>query len=303
MNNRSEYNNKMNKNKILILGASGMLGNAMLKSFSQDNSYQVNGTIRSKNKISYFPKNIQHLLISNVNVENNTHLINVFEEIKPDVVINCIGLIKQLDECNDPISVIPINSLFPHKLNQLSSHYKARLIHFSTDCVFSGKQGMYKENDLSDANDLYGRTKYLGEVKDKNAITLRTSIIGHELSGSKSLVDWALSQTGEIKGFKEAIFSGLPTYELSNLVRDYVVPNKKLKGLFHVASDPINKLELLRLIYKIYGKNIKIIPDSTVVINRSLDPSKFNNLTGYKSPTWTQLIKGMYINENGEYKC
>ena len=170
----------------------------------------------------------------------------------------------------------------------------ARLIHMSTDCVFSGSVGMYTESTFPDANDLYGRSKYLGEVDYLNAITLRTSIIGHELSGSKSLVCWFLSQMGSVKGFKKAIFSGLPTIEIAKVIRENVLPNTSLRGTYHLSVDPINKYDLLKLIARQYEKEIDIIPDESYVIDRSLNSERFRLATGFKPKPWPQLIKEMY---------
>ena len=170
----------------------------------------------------------------------------------------------------------------------------ARLIHISTDCVFSGAKGGYREADFPDANDLYGRSKLLGEVDYPNAVTLRTSIIGHELSGHRSLLGWFLKQQGKVKGFRRAIFSGLPTVELSRLVRDVVLQNPRLTGLYHVAAQPIDKYELLQLVAEIYNKNIELVPDDQLVIDRSLNADRFYEATGYRASTWPELIQSMY---------
>jgi dTDP-4-dehydrorhamnose reductase len=190
--------------------------------------------------------------------------------------------------------VIPINSILPHRLANLCELAEARLIHISTDCVFSGEKGGYVEKDFSDAKDLYGRSKYLGEVDYPNSITLRTSIIGHELNSSKSLINWFLSQEGSVKGYKNAIFSGLPTNEMAKVIRDYVIPNPSLKGLYQVSADPISKFDLLQLVSDVYGKIIQIIPDDLVKIDRSLNSEKFCKATGFKPKPWPQLIKEMY---------
>lgn len=163
----------------------------------------------------------------------------------------------------------------------------------STDCVFSGAKGMYTENDFSDAQDLYGRSKYLGEVDYHNAITLRTSIIGHELDGARSLVGWFLAQNKSVKGFKRAIFSGFPTVEMARIIRDFVLPHPQLHGLYHVSADPINKYELLQLIAHVYRKKIEIVSDESFMIDRSLDSSRFQKMTGYTPPKWPELVQTM----------
>jgi dTDP-4-dehydrorhamnose reductase len=209
------------------------------------------------------------------------------------VVINCIGLIKQIKNADDPLVAIPINSLLPHRLAQLCGVTGARLVHMSTDCVFFGDRGMYTEADISDAKDLYGRSKYLGEVDYPNAVTLRTSIIGHELNGTNSLVGWFLAQHGSVKGFRRAIFSGLPAFELARIIRDYVIPDPDLHGVYHVSADPINKFDLLNLISNVYGKKIDITPDDNFIINRSLDSTRFREATGYQPKPWPELVRQM----------
>jgi dTDP-4-dehydrorhamnose reductase len=203
-------------------------------------------------------------------------------------------LIKQLSEANDPLQAIPINSLLPHRLARLCNIVGARLVHVSTDCVFSGSKGGYLEADVSDAMDLYGRTKYLGEVDYPHAITLRTSIIGHELNSANGLIGWFLAQEGTVKGFTTAIFSGLPTVELAHVIRDFVLPRADLSGLYHVASQPISKYNLLKLVAETYRKNIDIVPDEKLTIDRSLNADRFSAASGYSAPAWHELVKKMY---------
>ena len=284
--------------KILILGATGMLGNTLFRYLAEDKNMTVHGTIRSRTSFQYFPNRLFSQLIPNINVENNESLESVFNIIQPEVVVNCIGVVKQLAESKDPLISIPINALFPHKLAALCEMRGARLVHISTDCVFSGAKGDYLESDFPDANDLYGRSKFLGEVDCSNTITLRTSIIGHELLGQRSLLNWFLSQQHSVKGFTKAVFSGLPTIELSRIIRHFVIPNPLLRGLYHVASKPITKYDLLQLIAKTYKKTIDIIPSDSLVIDRSLNAERFNKETGYITPDWPELIKYMYDFKN-----
>lgn len=272
-----------------------MLGNAVFRFFSESSGYDVIGTMRGDRSKKFFPVSLQANLISGVDVENVDSLVQVMGDVKPDVVINCIGLVKQLEEADDPLAAIPINSLLPHRLARLCAVSGARFIHMSTDCVFSGSKGMYLDSDFSDAKDIYGRSKFLGEVDYKNSITLRTSIIGHELDGQRSLVDWFLSQSGSVKGFRKAIFSGLPTVEIARLIRDYVIPYPELHGVYNVSAEPINKLDLLTLVAKIYGKSIDIQSDENIVIDRSLDSTRFRQATGFKPKSWPELVQAMQI--------
>jgi dTDP-4-dehydrorhamnose reductase len=204
-----------------------------------------------------------------------------------------IGLVKQLTEADDPLAAIPINSLLPHRLVRLCRTAGARLIHVSTDCVFSGSKGMYHEGDVADANDLYGRSKFLGEVDDPRAVTLRTSIVGPELNTAHGLVSWFLSQKGRVKGFTRAVFSGLPTVELARVMRDFIIPRPDLHGVYHVSAEPINKYELLSLIASVYGSSVDIVPDGELVIDRSLDSTRFRKVTGYYPPPWSELVRVM----------
>jgi dTDP-4-dehydrorhamnose reductase len=280
--------------KILVLGASGMLGNAMLRFFAESSGFQVTGSARSAAVLQRLPEALRARVVCGVDVENTDSLISLFARAQPDVVINCIGLVKQLAEADDPLQAIPINALLPHRIARLCEVAGARFVHVSTDCVFSGRTGLYRESDAADAQDLYGRSKHLGEVNSPHAITLRTSIIGHELAGAHGLVGWFLSQQGAVRGYTRAIFSGLPTVELAQVIRDQVLPNPALRGLYHVAAAPIAKYDLLQLIKREYGRSNEIVGDDGLVINRSLDSSRFQAETGWQAKSWPALIKAMH---------
>lgn len=281
--------------KILILGATGMLGHKLLTNLSKNPLFEVWATSRTdKNLQKWFGNNLKKKIISGIDAD----LFDSFEKqiiaINPDIVINCIGIIKQLPIADDPVVSISINALLPHKIANICKKMNARMIHISTDCVFDGKKGNYKEKDLSDAYDLYGKSKYLGEVHYPHAITLRTSIIGHELETHYGLVEWFLSQKEKVKGFKKAIFTGFPTVEIAEIIEKYIIPNESLIGLYQVSSNPISKYDLLNLIAEIYQKNIIIQPDESVFIDRSLDSSLFREKTGYQPPSWELLVQKMY---------
>ncbi len=280
--------------RVLVLGVSGMLGNAMIRVLSEKEEWAVFGTVRSSGARRFFSAKIAERLMTGIDVENHDALVKLFAQIRPNVVVNCIGLVKQLADAGDPLLAIPINSLLPHRLARLCDLVGARLVHMSTDCVFSGKKGGYRESDPSDAEDLYGKSKFLGEVDYPHASTLRTSIIGHELQGTRSLIGWFLSQERQCKGFVKAIYSGLPAVVLAQLVRDIIIPRPDLSGLYHVASKPISKYDLLGLVAEIYGKSIQIIPDSSVMIDLSLNADRFREATGYVAPEWPELIQTMH---------
>lgn len=280
--------------RIAILGATGMLGNAMFRILHRAPGHTTYAVGRSASMRNHFPGVTEDRFVSGIDVENQDALLDMFQRIQPEVVINCVGLVKQLDTANDPLQALPINALLPHRLARLCAIAGARVIQISTDCVFSGSRGSYRETDTADATDLYGRSKLMGELHAPHAITLRTSIIGHELGGHRSLIGWFLAQQGSVKGYSRAIFSGLPTVELARLIRDEVLPRPSLQGLYHVAADPIDKLSLLRLVAQTYGKEIDIIPDDSLQIDRSLNADRFRAATGYVAAPWPTLVEHMY---------
>lgn len=270
-----------------------MLGSAMFRVLSEQKGWQVYGTARAASVRAYFDGEQGAQILTGVDVENHDSLVAVLEKVRPDAVINCIGLVKQFAEAEDPLLALPINAMLPHRLAGLCALASARLVHVSTDCVFNGKRGDYRESDVSDAEDLYGKSKYIGEVTAPHTITLRTSIIGHELNSAHGLVGWMLAQEGRIKGYRKAVFSGLPTVELSRIVRDIVLPADGLSGLYHVAAAPIAKFDLLNLVAAAYGKPLTIEPDDAVVIDRSLNADRFREATGYVAPAWPELVEKM----------
>lgn len=280
--------------KLLVLGASGMLGNAVFRLLSDEPDLVVTGTLRSAAAKRSFEPELAANLISGIDVEQSDALLGLFEREKPDVVINCVGLVKQLAEAENPLNAVPINTLLPHRIARICGLMGARLVHVSTDCVFSGAKGGYVETDPPDATDLYGRSKQLGEVEYAHSITLRTSIIGHELQSTHGLVNWFLAQEGQCRGFTKAVFSGLPTVVLARIIRDHVLPNPALHGIYHVAAKPIAKFDLLTLIAQVYGKRIAIEPDCRLVIDRSLNGAKFRDATGFVADEWHVLIKEMH---------
>lgn len=287
----------MKQNRILILGATGMLGHVLFRYLSLTTDYDIYATTRNLNYIKkYFPPELAGKFKQDpVDADNFDSVIRALASIQPDLVINCIGIVKQLPIASDPLTAITVNAQLPHRISLVSRTARARMIHISTDCVFDGKRGMYTEDDIPNAEDLYGRTKLLGEVGYPHCVTLRTSIIGHELKGKYGLIEWFLGQTGKIRGYKNAIYSGLPTIEFARIIRDYILPNKKLSGIYHVSSSPISKLDLLRIVSEKYGKKIDIEPYEDFVQDRSLNSDLFCVETGYIPPSWLELIDTMYM--------
>ena len=280
--------------KILILGGHGMLGHKLVQVLSE--RFEVYTTIRSKKKYySESPVFQKVYFLENTFVESFDSIINAIKTVKPQFIINCIGVIKQRSAAKDPITSITINSLFPNRLLQLCQAANIQLIHISTDCVFSGRKGNYLEADIPDAEDLYGRTKLLGEPNAPGCLTIRTSIIGRELESSHGLIEWFLSQEKQkIKGYKKAIFSGFTTIALAEILSKVVTDFPQLSGLYHVSSAPISKYNLLSLVKQIYGLNIEIDADETIKCDRSLNSEKFRQATGILIPEWSTLVEQMY---------
>jgi len=280
--------------RVLVFGASGMLGNAVFRVLSEKDDWAVFGTIRSDELKIFFPPTMVGQLVVGCDVSNQDALVNIFDQVRPDVVINCISLAKPLLSAGNPLEIVPIYALLPHRLARLCGLTGARLIHISSDGVFTGSKGQYTEDDIPDARDIYGVSKLLGEVNYPHTVTLRTSIIGHELRGNNGLLDWFLSQQESCKCFSRAIFSGLPTVVLAQVIRDFVIPKATLFGIYHVAAQPISKFDLLCIVAEKYGKSIKIVPLDEPVIDRSLNADRFLAATGYVPPAWPELIRIMH---------
>jgi dTDP-4-dehydrorhamnose reductase len=280
--------------KISILGASGMLGHTLLYELNK-RGFHVTGTVRRVAPLyGLIPPSVFTLLREGIDAHNFETIIRYIEETRPDIIVNCIGIIKQLPEGQQALPCIEINAAFPHKLNAICKQFGCRLIHYSSDCVFDGqKKGAYDEEDPVSAKDYYGITKYLGEIRESPALTIRTSIIGHEIRNKLSLIEWFLAQEGIIQGYTQAIYSGLPTAEHARILSEYIIPNIRLNGIFQIASAPISKYDLLRIIAEKYGKKIIINPDNMVHEEKCLSYTKFEAATGYIPPAWPSLIQLM----------
>lgn len=280
--------------RLLILGVTGMLGHTLHRVFAPDPRFETWATLRATSGKRHFPEATHARLLVDVDVLSSDALIATLERVRPDVVINAVGIVKQLASADDPLVALPTNALLPHRLARACALANARCILVSTDCVFSGARGGYTEADRTDADDLYGISKALGEVHDMpNAITLRTSGIGHELGSRLGLIEWFLGAAGPVRGFRRAVYSGLPWVTLAEVIRDHVLPRPELHGLYHVSSDPINKYALLQLVAAAYGKDIEIVPDDAVMIDRSLSSERFRSTTGWRPAPWTELVAQM----------
>ena len=276
--------------RCLILGGDGMLGHQLLVSWQE--RHDVHVTLRRPlADYRHFGLFHEGNATGGIEVRRTDQLLDVMAAFRPEAVLNCVGLIKQRDAAKARIPSLEINALFPHRLRLLCAAAGARLIHLSTDCVFNGRRGMYRETDTPDAEDLYGRTKHLGELHDAPAVTIRSSIIGPELSRHASLVEWFLAQRGTIRGFTNAIYSGLTTLEMADVLEHILTCQPELHGLWQVASEFISKYDLLTRLSQCLGRqDIHIEPDADFHCDRSLDGSRFTQETGYQVPDWIQML-------------
>ncbi len=275
--------------RILILGGDGMLGHQLFRGLRTRHEVRVtlHRTLAHYSSFALF-----HAMSAydQVDIRDFDRVRDVVADFRPDAVVNATGIVKQRNEANQSIPSIEINALFPHRLSALCRSVGARLVHMSTDCVFSGRRGNYCESDTPDAEDLYGRSKLLGEVTDLPCITLRTSIIGRELSRKTGLLEWLLAQQGSVKGFRQAIFSGFTTMELSRIVELVLLRSRPLYGLYHVSSAPISKHDLLCLIRDKLRLPVEIVADDSFRCDRSLDSVRFRQAFSYHPPSWDAMI-------------
>jgi len=278
---------------VLILGGSGMLGHKLSQTLSSRvetfTTFRTAASLAGRERIFDLDR-----CVTGVSAEDFPSVQGTLERIRPDVVVNCVGLVKQRSSAQDPIASIEANALFPHRVAAACAHLGARLIHVSTDCVFSGRKGHYSEADPPDPEDLYGRTKLLGEVDGPGCLTIRTSMIGRELGGAHGLLEWFMSRRGgTVRGFARAIFSGLTTAALSDIIGTLIADRPHLHGLVHVAGQPISKHDLLVAIRDAFSLDIEIEPDAGFVCDRSLDDARFRAATGISPPPWPEMIEAL----------
>ncbi|MFI9640573.1 dTDP-4-dehydrorhamnose reductase family protein [Micromonospora sp. NPDC051925] len=281
--------------RVLVVGVTGMLGHAVLRELGDDPDLDVHGLARNiDDRAEWFPPHLLARIVPAVDVTRFGRVRQLVDELRPDVVVNCVGVIKQRPDVQDAVPTVTLNALFPHLLADACAQLGSRLVHVSTDCVFSGRRGGYLEDDLPDPPDLYGRSKLLGEATGVSALTLRTSIVGHELTTNRSLVDWFLSQRGQVRGFTRAIYSGVTTVEFARLLRTVILPREELCGLYHVAAAPISKYDLLRLVAEVYGWSGDLVPDDEFTCDRSMRADALARATGYRPPSWPDMIGAMH---------
>ncbi len=274
--------------RILIVGGDGMLGHQLLRHLGSRHETHV--TLRKPlgeySAAIFSPGNATGC----VDVRHADELRKVLAAFRPDAVVNAAGIVKQRDEASAAVASIEVNALFPHQLAALCHEVDAYLVHFGTDCVFSGRRGAYTEADAPDAGDLYGRSKLLGEVAAPGCLTLRTSMIGFELSRKTGLLEWFLAQKGKVPGYRRAVFSGPTTPEHARIVDLVLRQNPRKSGVYHVSGEAIAKFDLLCMIARQFNLATEVVPDDAVAVNRSLDSSRFREAFGYRPPSWEEMV-------------
>ncbi|MCX5831450.1 MAG: SDR family oxidoreductase [Deltaproteobacteria bacterium] len=286
--------------RLVILGGTGMLGHTLWECLSRrfpDTYTTIRKGIRDYGDDRLFGSD---RVIEHIDVMDFRLLEGALRVIKPDVILNCIGITKRREDPKNPITSIVLNAMLPHKLAKLAVDLKAKLIHFSTDCVFDGRTGHYSDDAPTNATDLYGRTKALGEFTGNNVLTLRSSFIGKELREGTELLEWFLSQKKAIRGFKNAIYTGLTTLEICRVIEKLLLHYPDASGLYNVSSEPINKFDLLKLIGEKMHRSVEIIPDESFHCDRSVDSARFRRDFGYTPPTWTKMVEELSQEYRGE---
>lgn len=280
---------------MLILGGGGMLGHKLWQQLSQRQAFETWATVRkSRDNYHKIPFFRSPRLLDGVNVEDFPRVRSLLNELRPQAVINCIAVTKRHMKPDQASSAIYLNALLPHLLTDWAAEAGSKVVHFSTDCVFDGRLGGYTESDLTNAEDAYGRTKALGEVHSSHGLTLRSSFIGRELSAGTELVEWFLAQRGGVaEGYQRAFYTGLTTIETVKVVEKVLLEFPQLSGLHHVASEPIDKYALLSLVNEAFGLGVQLKPNSTVVCHRNLSGERFSKTTGYRAPSWKEMIRAL----------
>ena len=280
--------------KILILGASGMIGIAIYNQLVKNDNFQVIGTTSNLQSKIFLENKKQLGSIKIFDFLKEKKIKEFLKSINPEIIINCAGIIKQNPSIDNKINTIFLNSILPNQISMVASKENIKFIHISTDCVFSGKRGSYLETENPDPVDLYGRTKLIGETNNSRDLILRTSLVGHELYTKNGLLEWFLSQDIKCKGFKKAFFSGLTTIAFAKLVEKILLNKLDLKGLYHVSSSVISKFDFLNKVKVIYKKNIEIEEDNKFFIDRSLNGTALEKKINYKPDTWDHMIEQMF---------
>jgi dTDP-4-dehydrorhamnose reductase len=278
--------------RLVVLGGDGMLGHEMVRRWSAD--HEVHTTVRGEGFARPYPGSERARLHARVDVRDFPSVSSLLERVRPDAVVNAVGVVKQRREGQEALPCIEINSLFPHRLAGACRDLGCRLVHVSTDCVFSGDRGNYTEEDPCDVHDIYGLTKYLGEVHGPGCLTLRTSIVGLETHHKTGLIEWFLAQRGTIRGYRGAVYTGITTATMADAVEHLLRDHPDLDGLWHLPSEPITKFDLLKRLARMIGKeDVTIEPDDEFRCDRSLSGAALRARTGYAPPSWDSMLESL----------
>ena len=273
--------------KVLVLGGDGMLGHELYRELRDHHEARVTLRLAFPQYRNNF---VESHVFAGVEVRGSQRIEQVIAQYQPAAVVNCVGIVKQRPESEEAIASIEVNALLPHRLAIACRAAGARLVQLSTDCVFSGDKGGYREEDRPDPVDVYGRSKLLGEVTGEGALTVRTSMIGRGLYRKTSLVDWFLAQKGKVQGYRRAVFSGLTTRELARVIRMILEKHPQASGLYHLSAAPINKYDLLTKLRERLAAQVDIVPVDEPRIDRSLDSTRFRRVFSYKPPEWDAML-------------
>jgi len=280
--------------RVLVLGVNGLIGHTMYRKLKQE-GFEVFGTMR-RAKIEFMQYDFLQAdtIIDGLDVQEISNVSEVILQIQPSVVVNCIGITRRKDEISNSIQAIKINALLPHQIAKICQDMSIRMIHLSTDCVFSGDFGLYTEDSIPDASDMYGRTKAMGEVLDNpNCLTLRSSFLGTEISDRTELLEWLLSQKGRtIKGYTKAIYSGVSTVYLSSVITEILRHYPQLSGLYQIAPDtPISKYDLLCIAKNAFNIDVEIVENDSFVSDKSLSGARLKKVMNYRVPSWHDMLQ------------
>lgn len=276
--------------RVLILGADGMIGHKMAQTFAKyPIDLGLNSRYNSKFIRKIFPK--ASIFEYDLNKKKIEQLLNYYN---PEFIINAVGITIRRGACGDQKTNY-INAILPREIDTWCMSNNKKQIHFSTDCVFSGKKGNYSDFDLTDADDSYGKTKGLGEINSDNTLTIRSSMIGRELFNNTELLEWVVKHKNQkINGFDNAVYSGVTTLWMSKTVYKIIKNLPKLSGIWNVSSRPISKYELIKKINDQFMLNIDIVRDSSFYSNKSLNSNRFFSETNFEIPNWDDMLSELY---------
>ncbi|MBC7428159.1 MAG: sugar nucleotide-binding protein [Bacteriovorax sp.] len=289
--------------KILIFGVGGMIGHRVWLEANQIPNVEVFGLVRKSKthyeKFGIFNDNVYY----DTDVSDWVNVEHILNKLKPDVIVNALGITIRKPEMGDFNLALTVNSFFPHKLLKWAQAIQSRIIHLSTDCVFDGDQGHYLETSQPSAKDIYGKTKFLGEIEGSGALTLRFSCIGRELESHTELLDWFLLQEGKkIKGFSKAIYSGLTNIVIAKEICRVITNFSELTGVYQLSSTPITKYDLLCLAKTYFKLDVEIEKFDNYISDKSLICDKYKKGTGFNAPSWAAMLEEVVNDKKIDYK-